>query len=153
MFGTVLVCASETLICKFQNSAEGLQQCCADLGPHDHFLWWIHKPSESCTRVYGLGSVSKPGYSQRGWRRRSYLPRCGLAEEVRRKPQLEKRMRNAPPIAAAADVVTKQRSSSPSSWLSLSKLLPRQILQLPLHTAATKHRLCVMGCLFSTLRL
>ncbi len=84
--------------------------------------------------------------------RRSYLPRCGTAEEVRRKPQLEKRMRNAPPIAAAA-VVTKQRSSSPSSWLSLSKLLPRQILQLPSHIAATKHRLCVMGCLFGTLRL
>jgi hypothetical protein len=67
---------------------------------------------------------------------------------------LEKRMRNAPPIAAAAAaaVVTKQRSSSPSSWLSLSKLLPRQILQLPSHIAATNHRLCVMGCLFATLR-
>jgi hypothetical protein len=53
-------------------------------------------------------------------------PSVNLAEEVRRKPQLEKRMRNAPPIAAAAAaVVTKQRSSSPSSWLSLSKLLPR----------------------------
>jgi hypothetical protein len=86
--------------------------------------------------------------------RRSYLPRCGAAEELRRKPQLEKRMRNAPPIeAAAAAVVTKQRSSSPSSWLSLSKLLPRQILQLPSHIAATNHRLCVMGCLSATLRL